>query len=148
MHEAMTGKARANGKALYRAPAENRVSIWGDLVQTCPMRSAARPFEQRHALDRCFEILQLELFIHILVEAGLFIWITHPDQQPIALAVEIERLRKIDHEWKIFGDFLQRVCGEHLSPDGDDRHLDSRHLTNPPGPGSGRVQDEARLDHA
>src|SRR5688572_3793841 len=100
MHETVTGKARANGKAFHRAVPENWVSIWGHLVQTRPMRGAAGSFEKRQALDRCFEILQLKLFIHILVEAGLFIWIAHPDQQPIALAVEIERLRKIDHEWK------------------------------------------------
>ena len=92
--------------------------------------------------NRRLEVFHFEIFIHVLIEARFLILIAHADQQAFAFAVEIKRLRKVDHERKIFGDFLQRIRREHLPADGNDRDLDSCHLTDLTCPGSGRVQDQ------
>src|SRR5215212_8312109 len=80
MHEAMARKASTDCEAFHVACAKDRVRIGCHFIQSRPMRCATRPFEQWHALNRSFEIHELELFIHALIEAGLFILIAHADQ--------------------------------------------------------------------
>ena len=147
VHEAVAGVSGVEIEAPdVLGLAQDRMVVGRHFIESGPAAGDADPLHERQTDGGGFQMGQLPVLVHGLVEGGRLVGPRHPGEKPGAFAVEVEvgakSMTKVQSEG-ISGVGRGR---EELAPDGLDGDVQPGHAADQTGPGPGRVDHDGRGD--